>query len=67
MTATPTNKKLYEQVKNEAKRRFSVWPSAYGSQWLVKTYKSRGGKYSGEKNQNEGVARWNKEKWKLVI
>lgn len=60
----PNDKKLYEKVKNEAKSRFKVWPSAYGSQWLVKTYKERGGTYSGEKkNDNKGVTRWNKEKW----
>jgi len=45
--ATPTNKKLYNTVKNEAKNKFKTWPSAYGSAWLVKTYKARGGKYSG--------------------
>jgi len=45
--ATPTNKKLYNTVKNEAKRKFKTWPSAYASAWLVKTYKARGGKYSG--------------------
>lgn len=41
----PTNKALYERVKREAKKRFKVWPSAYASGWLVKTYKQRGGKY----------------------
>lgn len=45
--ATPTNKKLYSQVKSEAKKKFKKWPSAYASAWLVKTYKARGGKYSG--------------------
>ena len=45
--ATPTNKALYSRVKAEAKRKFKTWPSAYGSAWLVKTYKARGGKYSG--------------------
>ena len=44
---TPTNKKLYARVKAEAKRKFDVWPSAYASAWLTKTYKARGGKYSG--------------------
>jgi hypothetical protein len=43
--ATPTNPKLYARVKAEAKRKFKVWPSAYGSGWLTKTYKSRGGGY----------------------
>ena len=47
--ATPTNKKLYAKVKAEAKKKFDVWPSAYASAWLTKTYKARGGKYSGSK------------------
>ena len=46
---TPTNKKLYARVKAEAKKKFKVWPSAYASAWLTKTYKARGGKYSGSK------------------
>jgi len=41
----PTNKKLYARVKAQAKRKFKVYPSAYANGWLVKTYKSRGGKY----------------------
>ena len=43
--SVPTNKKLYSRVKSEAKRKFNVFPSAYASGWLVKTYKARGGKY----------------------
>ena len=42
---TPTNPELYARVKAEAKRKFDVWPSAYASGWLTKTYKERGGKY----------------------
>jgi len=45
----PTNMKLYNRVKSEAKKKFDVWPSAYASAWLTKTYKARGGKYSGTK------------------
>jgi hypothetical protein len=41
----PTNPGLYSRVKSEAKSKFDTWPSAYGSAWLVKTYKSRGGGY----------------------
>jgi len=41
----PTNKKLYARVKAEAKRKLKVHPSAYANGWLVRTYKSRGGKY----------------------
>ena len=44
--ATRKNKALYSKVKSEAKRKFKTWPSAYGSAWLVKTYKARGGTYS---------------------
>ena len=61
----PSNKALYNRVKAEAKRKFKVWPSAYGSQWLVKTYKARGGTYGGsKKSSTTGVTRWNREKWK---
>ena len=41
----PTNPQLYSRVKAEAKKKFDRWPSAYGSAWLVKTYKKRGGGY----------------------
>lgn len=43
----PTDQALYARVKAEAKARFKDdWPSAYSSSWIVRTYKSRGGKYS---------------------
>ena len=45
MANVPTNKALYNRVKAEAKSKFDTWPSAYGSAWLVKTYKKRGGGY----------------------
>jgi hypothetical protein len=45
MPNIPTNKKLYMKVKSQAKRKFKVWPSAYASGWLVRTYKKLGGKY----------------------
>jgi hypothetical protein len=41
----PTNKELYNRVKAAAKAKFDTWPSAYGSAWLVKEYKKRGGTY----------------------
>ena len=43
--AVPTNPSLYARVKAEAKRKFDVYPSAYATGWLVRTYKKRGGKY----------------------
>lgn len=67
MKNKPLNMALYNKVKNDAKRKFKVWPSAYGSAWLVKEYKRRGGKYSGSRSRSisksTGIDRWMKEKW----
>ena len=46
----PTNPSLYSRVKSEAKSKFDRWPSAYGSAWLVKEYKRRGGGYRKAQN-----------------
>jgi hypothetical protein len=44
--STPSNQKLYSQVKSEAKAKFGDdYPSAYASAWIVRTYKKRGGGY----------------------
>lgn len=56
------DKVLYDKIKKEAKKRFKSWPSAYASGWVVKTYKSVGGRYSGSKPTN-GINRWFKEQW----
>jgi hypothetical protein len=45
----PNNPALYSRVKSEAKKKFKVFPSAYASAWLVRTYKKRGGTYKGKK------------------
>lgn len=45
----PTNMALYNRVKSEAKKKFDVWPSAYSSAWVVKTYRARGGGYRTKK------------------
>lgn len=59
----PVNKSLYQKVKEEAKKRFKVYPSAYANGWLVKEYKRRGGTYSGKKPKTTGLSRWYNEKW----
>lgn len=56
MANTPVNKDLYNRVKAEAKRKFKSWPSAYGSAWLVKEYKKRGGKYRTSSKQFGGMS-----------
>tara|TARA_Y100000401_G_scaffold116876_1_gene123757 strand:- start:2510 stop:2704 length:195 start_codon:yes stop_codon:yes gene_type:complete len=53
--AKPSNTSLYNKVKTEAKSKFSVYPSAYASAWIVKTYKKRGGTYGGKKTS--GIAK----------
>lgn len=56
--------KLYESVKKEADEKYAK-PSAYKSGWIVKTYKERGGTYSGKKTK-KGLTRWYKEDWKDI-
>jgi hypothetical protein len=58
---TPTNPALYAKVKKQADQVYSV-PSAYKSGWIVKRYKSLGGKYTDD-NQPRALRRWFQEKW----
>jgi len=44
----PADKELYNRVKAEAKEKFDVYPSAVANAWVVREYKSRGGKYQKE-------------------
>lgn len=62
MPSTPVNKKLYQQVIADAKKRFKVWPSAYASGWVVRRYKELGGTYES-KSKNTTLDRWFREKW----
>ncbi len=57
------NKELYAKVKAEVKSKVKAWPSAYASGQVVRTYKSRGGKYRGAKKKSGGLSRWFDEKW----
>ena len=60
----PLDTELYEKIKKRADKIYEK-PSAYKSSYIVKTYKSLGGKYSGTKT-TEGLSAWNKEKWENV-
>jgi hypothetical protein len=61
---TPLDSDLYEAVVEEAKTRFAVWPSAYASGWVVKTYKERGGRYAGARRASStGLTKWFGESW----
>lgn len=63
MSSRPLDRALYDAVVADAKRRFAVWPSAYASGWVVRTYKSRGGRYAGERSSSTGIAKWFQEEW----
>ena len=58
----PLDKELYEIIEKEVWAQYKL-PSAYRSAQLVRKYIEAGGTYSGEKNNNEGIARWLREKW----
>ena len=60
--STPSNTKLYEEVKKEI---YAKYPkhSAYRSGLMVQEYKKRGGGYSGDKSKGS-LGRWFKEDWK---
>lgn len=61
---TPTNPKLYEQVKKYADTIYSK-PSAYKSGFIVKKYKELGGEYIDDKKP-KNLERWFKEDWKDI-
>lgn len=64
MSNKPLDIALYAKVKAEADQRFEKH-GAFKSGWVVKTYKERGGKYSGTKTKG-GLSAWFKEKWSNV-
>jgi hypothetical protein len=75
----PLNIHLWNKIKEEAKKKYKVWPSAYASGWLTKEYKQRGGRFSSfteqksktsrssrkstKSTQSPPLSRWYKEKW----
>jgi hypothetical protein len=68
MPNVPTNKKLYMKVKSQTKRKFKVWPSAYASGWLVRTYKKLGGKYiTSPSGKSKSVRKSRKRRSKNIM
>jgi hypothetical protein len=63
MSSEPSDKALYNKVKKMADRKFASKTGIYKSSWIVKKYKSLGGKYQGKKSKSSGLSRWFKEKW----
>ena len=58
----PIDKSLYKYVKTLANKKFAAPTSAYRSSWIVKKYKSLGGRYTSKKS-NSKLKQWYKEKW----
>ena len=58
------DKKLYEKAKKIADDIYEK-PSAYKSGFIVKTYKSMGGRYKDD-NEEKDLKRWFKEEWKDI-
>ena len=76
--ATPTDKKIYETIKEYVKQRVSRWPSAYASGMVVNLYKKIMNQHGKEPyipfrgshasigrptGINKGLTRWYNEKW----
>jgi hypothetical protein len=60
----PIDKSLYNYVKKLANKKFKSPTGVYRSSWIVKKYKSLGGRYKKiSKDKNSGLKRWYKEKW----
>lgn len=65
----PTNPKLWEQAKNQAKSRFDVYPSAYANLWASRWYKERGGDWKKSQTISKSsvirkdLREWLKEQW----
>jgi hypothetical protein len=46
----PSNMELYNRIKQEARSKFDVYPSAVANAWIVAEYKRRGGTYKSNKS-----------------
>jgi hypothetical protein len=58
----PLDMKLDNEIKDRVWKMYDK-PSAYRSGMLVKLYREAGGKYSGDKDKDEGLSRWYREVW----
>ena len=58
----PLDMKLYNEIKDRVWKMYEK-SSAYRSGMLVKLYREAGGKYSGDKDKDDGLSRWYRERW----
>jgi hypothetical protein len=62
MKPYPLDPELYEEVKEEAKSIFDVYPSIVANSWIVQQYKALGGRYGGDRSKG-GLVKWFEERW----
>ena len=59
----PLDMKLYNEIKDKVWKMYDE-ASAYRSGMLVKLYREAGGKYSRDKDKDEGLPLWFASEWK---
>lgn len=58
------DKKLWVKIREEAKKKFLVYPSAYTGFWISNQYVKRGGKYKPKSSGKTSLLkRWKDELW----
>jgi hypothetical protein len=62
------NQPLWDRIKNKVQQGSKgglpgQW-SARKAQLLVKEYKDKGGKFTGEKSRNNSLVKWTRENWR---
>jgi hypothetical protein len=62
------NQSLWDRIKNKVQQGSKgglpgQW-SARKAQLLVKEYKDKGGKFTGEKSRNNSLVKWTRENWR---
>jgi hypothetical protein len=54
----PSNMDLYNRIKQEARTKFDVYPSAVANAWVVAEYKRRGGTYKSSDSMTTTKSLW---------
>jgi hypothetical protein len=57
-SSNPSNMDLYNRIKQEARTKFDVYPSAVANAWVVAEYKRRGGTYKSEGSVATSKSLW---------
>jgi len=61
------NKRLFAEIKREAKKKFKVFPSSYATNWIKSEYKKRGGEFKSRKKIVSGELAFNESDATLYV